>query len=224
MALEVGCSPVIVVLGAFAQPCREALATLPSGLAERVHAVENARWAEGMSTTLRAGLAALGVSAAGGGPGFNAPGLGTPGSPLARSEEASHLKTAARPAFTPASTLAAPPASPPAAPPEFTPASTLVLVTDQVRLTTAALERLLRAHHGTLDAVMTPVTAAQYGGRLGVPAIFRAALLGELAGLSGDQGARKLLAAWADRAVAVPMPEALDELDTPEDLEALGLT
>ncbi len=212
IALEAGCSPVIVVLGACAQPCREALATLPSGLAKHLRVVENPRWAEGMSTTLRAGLAALGVAEA-----SARTELGPPHPALASSETPGKkagplIASDGSRAGAPSISLAGLPAS------ALVP-SALVLVTDQVRLTPASLERLLRAHH----AGASPVTAALYGGRLGVPAIFRAALLPELAALSGDQGARKLLAAWADRAIQVPMPEAAFEVDTPEDLAAFDL-
>jgi molybdenum cofactor cytidylyltransferase len=162
LALEAGCSPVVVVLGAVDQPCREALATLPTALLPALRIVVNPDWADGMSTSLRVGCAVLSGD------------------------------------------------------PEL-PESTLVLVTDQFRLTAGSLTQLLQAHAQTA----APVTAAFYSGRLGVPAIFRRALLPALASLSGDQGARRLLAAWADKATAVPLPEAADEVDTPEDLANL---
>jgi molybdenum cofactor cytidylyltransferase len=161
LALEAGCSPVVVVLGAIDEPCRQALATLPPVLLPALRIVVNPDWAEGMSTSLRAGCAAL---------------------------SAAH-------------------------PPE----STLILVTDQFRLTAGSLAQLLRAHAQST----APVTAALYSGRLGVPAIFRRQLLPALASLFGDQGARHLLAAWANQATAVPLPEAADEVDTPEDLASL---
>jgi len=107
-----------------------------------------------------------------------------------------------------------------AAPGESTssqPASVLILVCDQVRLTGSSLQRLLSAHTES----RAPVTAARYAGRLGVPAIFRAELLPALAALTGDQGARLLLEQWAANATAVEMPEAAVELDTPEDLARL---
>ncbi len=163
LALEAGCSPVVVVLGAHAQPCRQALATLPPALLPALRIVVNPEWAEGMSTSLRAGCAAL-----------SDPGAGSP-------------------------------------------ESTLVLVTDQFRLTADSLALLLQAHARST----TPVTAALYSGRLGVPAIFRRALLPAFSTLSGDQGARHLLAAWANLATAVPLTEAADEVDTPEDLASL---
>ncbi len=46
-------TPVIVVLGAFANECRAALAGKP------VHLIENSNWADGQSTSMQAGLATL---------------------------------------------------------------------------------------------------------------------------------------------------------------------
>ncbi|MEZ5353841.1 MAG: nucleotidyltransferase family protein [Bryobacteraceae bacterium] len=52
-ALEAGCSPVVVVLGANSEPLRSVLDGLPVDI--RV----NARWAEGMGTSIQTGLRAL---------------------------------------------------------------------------------------------------------------------------------------------------------------------
>ncbi|HUL61253.1 MAG TPA: nucleotidyltransferase family protein [Anaeromyxobacteraceae bacterium] len=52
-ALEAGLSPVVVVVGAAADGVRAAIAGLP------VAAVENAGWAEGIGSSIRAGIAAL---------------------------------------------------------------------------------------------------------------------------------------------------------------------
>ncbi len=170
LALEAGCSPVVVVLGAFEQPCRDALA----GLLACLRIVVNPAWESGMSESLRAGLAALGVDLLAGS--------------VARAGAAASI-----------------------------PESILVLVSDQARLTGDSLARLLR-RHAESDA---PATAARYEGRLGVPAVFRRELLPALAALTGDQGARRLLAQWAEIAAVVDMPEAAFEVDTPEDLSAL---
>jgi molybdenum cofactor cytidylyltransferase len=62
------------------------------------------------------------------------------------------------------------------------------------------------------------IVAAQYTGTTGAPAIFPSELFGELAALQGDRGARALLSLHADRVVAVPMPSAALDVDTPADL------
>ncbi len=99
------------------------------------------------------------------------------------------------------------------------PASVLLTVTDQVGLTAESLRSLLAAHAGH-DG---PATAAVYSGRLGVPAIFRRALFPALLALTGDQGARTLLAQLGSSAAGLPLPEAAADLDTPEDLAKLLL-
>ncbi len=166
LAIEADCSPVVVVLGACDQPCRQALAGLSPSLSQ-LHILVNPAWVEGMSTSLRLGVQAL----------EGAPGASTAGQPV----------------------------------------SVLIMVCDQVRITGNSLQRLLRTHRES----QAPVTAARYAGRLGVPAVFSAELLPALAALTGDQGARRLLEQWADRVIAVDMPEAAVELDTPEDLAKL---
>jgi CTP:molybdopterin cytidylyltransferase MocA len=60
--------------------------------------------------------------------------------------------------------------------------------------------------------------AAQYGGRLGVPAILPRSAFSALLQLRGDRGAQGWLRANAARVVAVPMPRAAIDIDTPEDL------
>ena len=145
----------MVVLGAAEPDCRAALLPLVTEHPGALRVITNARWREGMSTSLRAGLSALA---------------------------------------------------------DFQPEAVLVLVADQARLTAGSLRLLLDAH----AAAGTPITAARYSGQMGVPAIFHAKLFQELAGLTGDQGARRLMD--PARTTAVDLPEAAFDLDTPEDL------
>ncbi len=150
LALSVGAAPVLVVTGA---PEHEvAVHNLP------VSVVLNTGHAEGMGSSLRAGMAAL----------------------------ARLAPTAGR---------------------------VLLLVCDQPLLGASHLLALLEAEapHG--------VAAAEYGGRLGVPAVFAREHFPALAAVAGDRGARALLRGMAVTAVA--MPEAAVDIDTPGDLEAL---
>ena len=87
----------------------------------------------------------------------------------------------------------------------------LVLVCDQPLLRLEHLQALLAAP-GT-------IAAAQYGGRLAVPAVFSREHFPALAAATGDQGARFLLRSHP--ATPVPMPEAAVDIDRPEDLRAL---
>lgn len=63
------------------------------------------------------------------------------------------------------------------------------------------------------------IAYAQYRGQRGHPVGFSAELYSELARLSGDQGARRLVARYAAHAVEVDDPGVLIDVDTPADLE-----
>ncbi len=65
------------------------------------------------------------------------------------------------------------------------------------------------------------VVAARYGGAPGVPAIFPRSWFRRLGRLSGDRGARAMLAS-ASEVASVPMPRAAFDLDSPEDLARLS--
>lgn len=67
----------------------------------------------------------------------------------------------------------------------------------------------------------TPVAYAQYQGRRGHPVAFGAELFSDLVRLSGDEGARRILARFPAQAVDVDDPGVLLDMDTEADLEAL---
>lgn len=90
----------------------------------------------------------------------------------------------------------------------------LVLLVDQPRVDVDDLRRLIRAPG--------VVAAASYGGVLGVPARFSGDALNVLAQVPDERGAGGWLNANAAQVTAVPMPNAAQDLDTPEDVAALG--
>ncbi|MFM2069695.1 MAG: hypothetical protein RLZZ584_4604 [Pseudomonadota bacterium] len=63
-----------------------------------------------------------------------------------------------------------------------------------------------------------PVAYAQHRGRRGHPVGFSAELYSDLVKLSGDEGARRLVARYPAHAVEVDDPGVLIDVDTPEDL------
>jgi molybdenum cofactor cytidylyltransferase len=63
-----------------------------------------------------------------------------------------------------------------------------------------------------------PVSYAQYTGRRGHPVGFSAELYSELVTLTGDEGARRLLARYPSQAVEVDDPGVLIDVDTVADL------
>jgi molybdenum cofactor cytidylyltransferase len=99
------------------------------------------------------------------------------------------------------------------------PASTaaIVCLADQPLVGTAELQRLISAHLTASERIV----AADHGTTLGAPCLFPRRYYAELAGLTGAQGARKLLDIHAQHVTAVAMPEAAVDVDTPLDYERL---
>jgi molybdenum cofactor cytidylyltransferase len=95
------------------------------------------------------------------------------------------------------------------------PEDILLMVCDQVRLSADVLRQLLHRH----GLAKYPITAARYGGRLGVPAVFSSKFFPDLQNVSGDRGARGILERNAARVGAVDFLEGESDLDTPDDLE-----
>lgn len=89
----------------------------------------------------------------------------------------------------------------------------LVLLSDQIGVTDADLRRLIRAWEGRPDRI----AAARYSGSCAVPAIFPRHYWTELRALTGDLGARPVIAAQPD-ITAVDMPAAAFDVDTAGDL------
>ena len=80
--------------------------------------------------------------------------------------------------------------------------------------TVLAVARQLRHH---------PVVYAQYKGRRGHPVGFAAELYSELAILTGDEGARRLVARYPALGLEVEDPGVLIDVDTQADLDGLRL-
>jgi molybdenum cofactor cytidylyltransferase len=91
----------------------------------------------------------------------------------------------------------------------------LMLTCDQPRLTAEHLRALM----GVFDEAK--IAASEYAGGVGVPAIFPRGMFAELYALSGDKGARALLARPECAVVRVGFPGGEVDVDTPEDLSAL---
>ncbi len=91
----------------------------------------------------------------------------------------------------------------------------LLLVVDQVAVDGILLRRLLTLS----DADPERPTGCAYSGTLGIPAVLPRRLFPELLTLSGDRGAKAIL--LREDAAALPFPEGILDLDTPEDLDRL---
>jgi CTP:molybdopterin cytidylyltransferase MocA len=93
------------------------------------------------------------------------------------------------------------------------PCAVAILVTDQPLVKAehlAAMRQLLLASE-------TSIVAAQYGGTLGVPALFKAELFDALSSLPPEAGARSLLRNSHGNVTPFPLPEAAVDIDTPKE-------
>ena len=97
-------------------------------------------------------------------------------------------------------------------------AAAVVMLCDQPGVAAADLDALAAAWR----AGGRPLVAALYGGELGVPALFDRSLFPELAALAGDAGAKRVLSRHREAAIAVPLPAAAFDVDTPDDLARLA--
>ena len=94
------------------------------------------------------------------------------------------------------------------------PGAVLVMLADQIAVTVEDLRRLVASWRRNPAAI----SAATYGGVLGVPAVFPRRCFAALGELRGDQGARLLIQREWDTLARVPMPNAAIDIDVPEDL------
>jgi molybdenum cofactor cytidylyltransferase len=93
----------------------------------------------------------------------------------------------------------------------------LLLLADQPLVTRPHLDRLCARWKESPNAIV----ASQYAGTLGPPIIFPKQDFGALCELSGDAGARSVVANATGRVIAVEFEEAAVDIDRPEDLAAL---
>jgi molybdenum cofactor cytidylyltransferase len=153
-ALASSVDRVLVVLGRDAQAVGRALAGLP------VRLVPNPRYAKGMSTSLRCGVAAL----------------------------------------DPATE------------------AVVVLLGDQPLPSPSLIDTLIAALRESDLPIVVPV----YHGERGNPVVFRASLFPELLAVTGDQGARQVIARHPERVLAVAFPFAPPpDVDTVDDYRRL---
>jgi CTP:molybdopterin cytidylyltransferase MocA len=93
----------------------------------------------------------------------------------------------------------------------------LIMLQDQPLITSAMLISLAQAWRPPT----VPIAAALYGNTLGVPAIFDRSLFPELLDLENEEGAKKVIARHKSLTGLVSMPEAMTDMDTPDDYKKL---
>lgn len=93
----------------------------------------------------------------------------------------------------------------------------LIMLHDQPRISASSLRELVKrwsAKGGT-------IAAAVYAGTTGVPAVFDRRHFAELKSLESGGGAKGILARHDARVARLELPEALDDIDSPEDYARL---
>lgn len=98
-----------------------------------------------------------------------------------------------------------------------TASAVLLMLCDQPLINAAHLQNLLRAWQHAPERIVV----SQYAESFGVPAVFPAAFFAQLAGLTGDRGAKPLLMQFAEMLVKVPLQEAELDIDTQGDYQRL---
>lgn len=93
----------------------------------------------------------------------------------------------------------------------------LLLACDQPLIT----RELLGTICARFEGVQGRMVACEYGGSVGVPALFERERFPELLALSGDRGAKQVLLRHASEVVRVPWPAGALDIDDPEDYAAL---
>lgn len=94
----------------------------------------------------------------------------------------------------------------------------LLILADQVLVTTAHLQDIVTAWPGTDEDIV----ASAYGGTSGPPVLLPSGCLPELAAMGGDQGARQLFSDERFRVTTIDFEDAGVDIDTPADLARLS--
>jgi molybdenum cofactor cytidylyltransferase len=100
---------------------------------------------------------------------------------------------------------------------ESLPAGVLLLVCDQPKVTSAHLRKLLEEQGGEDSRI----AASGYGGERGVPVALGRDFFAELLAIEGDHGAREVIRRHPEAVKTVLWPEGAQDVDEPEDLEAV---
>ena len=95
----------------------------------------------------------------------------------------------------------------------------MLALADQISIQSGDFQRLINACLKYPDSVI----ASTYAGNRGVPAIFPRAYAKKLMNLTGDKGASHLLGAM-ESLIEVYIPQALIDIDSPDDLQKLKNT
>ena len=89
----------------------------------------------------------------------------------------------------------------------------VIMLCDQPFVTARVLNELISTHRETGHAIV----ASTYGTTRGVPAFFAPELFTELASLTKDEGARRIIASHPEKVATVKFSRGAIDIDTPQD-------
>jgi molybdenum cofactor cytidylyltransferase len=95
--------------------------------------------------------------------------------------------------------------------------SLIFMVCDQPFVTTGLLQNLIKENQETSKSIV----ASYYSEIAGTPVLFNQSIFPELLELTGDIGARKIIAKHKDRLATVPFPLGNVDMDTADDYRKL---
>ena len=93
------------------------------------------------------------------------------------------------------------------------PGGIVITLCDQPFMTATVLNELISTHCKT----RRPIIASTYGTIRGVPAFFAPELFNELASLTKDEGARRIIEAYPEKVATIKFPQGAIDIDTPAD-------
>jgi molybdenum cofactor cytidylyltransferase len=93
----------------------------------------------------------------------------------------------------------------------------LIMLCDQPFVTADVLDNLIDTRHKT----GVPIVASDYGATRGVPALFSKELFPELASLSADEGARRIIARHPELTTTIAFADGAIDVDTRDDWTGL---
>jgi molybdenum cofactor cytidylyltransferase len=99
------------------------------------------------------------------------------------------------------------------------PDGVVIMLCDQPLVTADLLNNLIRTHRETGK----PIVASSYAGARGVPAFFSKELITDLASLTADEGARRIISKHPELVATITFAQGEFDIDTPADHERLTL-
>jgi molybdenum cofactor cytidylyltransferase len=97
----------------------------------------------------------------------------------------------------------------------------LFMTSDMPLVTTNYLKAMALAFENESDSV---IVASKYGGKPGIPALFRRSVFEDLLNIADEDGAKKLIEKHVKNTFMIDFPEGEIDLDTPDDVNTFKIS